>query len=39
MKPQFSSVWYMLQTPPLPPTLTVSPTMRTPKDHQSAAVL
>lgn len=34
MKPQFYSVWYMLQ-----PTLTVSPTMRTPKDHQSAAVL
>lgn len=37
MKPQFYSVWYMLQPPP--PTLTVSPTMRTPKDHQSAAVL
>lgn len=36
MKPQFYSVWYMLQPPP---TLTVSPTMRTPKDHQSAAVL
>lgn len=40
IKPQFYSVCYRLQPPlPFPLTLTVSPTMRTPNDHQSAAVL